>query len=83
MTFPNGDRYHGMWQDGKKHGEGTYTYKNKDGSDDIYSGTWVSDVKEGKGYYEFGADGSMVSEHIPRSTNTARLICSFSLYIRR
>ena len=39
----------GHWENGKKHGEGIFTYLNKD----VYSGWWKYGVKEGKGTYVY------------------------------
>ena len=43
--YDDGFEYQGEWQDGKKHGIGTYTYP--DGSK--YVGEWKDDKKHGEG----------------------------------
>lgn len=37
----------GQWENGMKHGEGTYSYQNKD----TYSGQWMFNKKNGQGSY--------------------------------
>jgi|JI10StandDraft_1071094.scaffolds.fasta_scaffold869331_1 hypothetical protein len=39
----------GLWENGLKHGEGTYQYQNKD----VYSGQWMFNQKNGQGTYEY------------------------------
>jgi Uncharacterized protein conserved in bacteria len=39
----------GFWENGRRHGEGMFTYPNKD----IYSGWWKYGKKHGKGTYVF------------------------------
>jgi radial spoke head protein 1 len=39
----------GEFEEGKKHGEGLYTYPNKD----VYSGRWENGKKHGQGTYVF------------------------------
>lgn len=41
--------YYGYWENGKKHGEGLFTYPNAD----TYSGWWKYGKREGKGTYTF------------------------------
>ena len=50
--FKNGDRYEGMFKDGKKHGEGTIIFSNGG----RYKGELKNDIKHGKGEFknEFG-----------------------------
>lgn len=55
MEFPNGDIYHGMWENNQMHGEGTYTYKK---TGDIFSGIFENNVKTGNGQYYFASDES-------------------------
>lgn len=43
----DGDSYAGEWKNGKKHGQGTLTYKNND----IYSGEWKQGKWDGQGTY--------------------------------
>eukprot|EP00826_Nyctotherus_ovalis_P009151 TRINITY_DN12405_c0_g1_i14.p4 TRINITY_DN12405_c0_g1~~TRINITY_DN12405_c0_g1_i14.p4 ORF type:complete len:147 (+),score=44.18 TRINITY_DN12405_c0_g1_i14:86-526(+) len=47
------DRYYGYWENGKKHGEGLFTYPNGD----TYSGWWKYGKREGKGTYTFAETG--------------------------
>lgn len=50
MTYRDGKSfYHGHFQDGKRHGEGTFKY----GNGDIYSGQWQKGKKHGKGTYVY------------------------------
>ena len=49
MTYTNGERYEGNWNDGLKEGEGVYTYTNKA----IYDGEWSLGLKHGKGKLTF------------------------------
>ena len=50
MTYAKGGAfYHGHFQDGKRHGEGTFKYENGD----IYSGMWHKGKKHGKGTYVY------------------------------
>ena len=37
----------GHWENGQKHGEGIFTYLNRD----VYSGWWKYGIKHGKGTY--------------------------------
>lgn len=41
--------YYGQWEFGMRHGEGLYTYANKD----VYSGQWHKNKKHGQGTYVF------------------------------
>jgi hypothetical protein len=43
----------GQWENGVKHGEGTYLYQNKD----TYSGWWQFGNKKGKGTYTYANTG--------------------------
>ena len=52
-TWPSGSKYHGQWQTGIKHGEGTHTFT--DGSK--YEGQWENGKQHGRGIYSF-TDGS-------------------------
>jgi len=49
MTFPNGDRYEGEFEDGLFNGEGTYYYANGD----RYDGEFRDDMKHGRGILKF------------------------------
>ncbi|MDC0202057.1 hypothetical protein OAJ56_02315, partial [Flavobacteriales bacterium] len=49
-----GDKYVGEWKEGKKDGEGTYTYSNGD----KYVGEWKGDEKHGEGTYTYD-DGTI------------------------
>ena len=37
QSYPGVGTYYGYWEEGKIHGEGVFTYKNKD----VYSGNWA------------------------------------------
>lgn len=50
------ETYYGQWENGKKHGEGIYTYTNKD----VYSGWWSFGKKNGHGTYVFAATNQRV-----------------------
>lgn len=54
MTFSDGGKYHGEYEDDKRSGQGTYTYY--DGG--IYIGQWKNREKNGQGIYTY-ADGSV------------------------
>lgn len=49
MIYVKEGEYFGRFENGKRHGEGVFTYKNKD----IYSGQWEFGKKKGKGTYIF------------------------------
>ena len=49
MQYNSKDSYFGNYEDGKRQGEGLFTYKNKD----LYSGTWNNNLKHGKGTYVY------------------------------
>ena len=51
MTYSEAGEYFGRFENGKRHGEGVFTYKNKD----IYSGSWMYGKKHGKGTFIFAA----------------------------
>lgn len=45
MTYVKGDVYQGNWHQGKRHGQGIYTWADED----YYDGEWVKDYAEGQG----------------------------------
>ena len=45
----NGNKYEGEWKDGKKHGQGTYTWSNGD----VYEGEWKDNNPNGQGTLTF------------------------------
>ena len=49
----NGDKYEGMWKNGKAHGQGIY-FKSQ--TNDHYEGMWRNHLKHGQGV-EILADG--------------------------
>lgn len=49
MFYANKGEYFGNFENGKRNGEGMFTYVNKD----IYSGYWKNGKKHGKGTYVF------------------------------
>ena len=52
MTYAVEGEYFGRFENGKRHGEGVFTYKK---TKDIYSGSWKYGLKHGKGSYIFDA----------------------------
>ena len=52
MNFAAEGEFYGRFENGKKHGEGVFTYKK---TKDIYSGSWKYGKKHGKGTYIFDA----------------------------
>ena len=53
MTYEKAGEYNGFWENGRRHGEGVFTYLNKD----TYSGWWKFGEKEGTGCYTFKSTG--------------------------
>ena len=53
-TAPNkGDKYVGEWKDGKKHGQGTYTFAGGETSKGYYmNGDFIPDICKGMGLAE-------------------------------
>mmetsp|Transcript_5235 Transcript_5235/g.14934 ORF Transcript_5235/g.14934 Transcript_5235/m.14934 type:complete len:210 (+) Transcript_5235:3-632(+) len=49
VLHDQGEQYRGQFKDGFRHGQGSYTYANKD----IYSGEWNSGQRHGQGIYVF------------------------------
>ena len=43
MTYGAKGTYYGYWLKGERHGQGAFTYPNKD----VYSGMWNAGKKEG------------------------------------
>lgn len=56
MSLPNGDRYHGLWENDKFHGDGTYYFSNGD----VYSGSFVKGIKSGRGTFFVAKDESQL-----------------------
>ena len=52
-----GGEYHGYWENGRRHGEGVFTYTNGD----VYSGWWKYGNKQGFGTYLFKETGMKMS----------------------
>lgn len=52
MNFAAEGEFYGRFENGKKNGEGVFTYKK---TKDIYSGSWRNGKKHGKGTYIFDA----------------------------
>ncbi|MDB4089815.1 hypothetical protein N9540_00945 [Gammaproteobacteria bacterium] len=44
MTYPDGENYVGEFKDGKRHGQGTYTYANGE----VVKGLWENGKFKGK-----------------------------------
>ena len=55
VTYPSGDVYEGQFQDGLRHGRGTFTYA----SGDVFKGDYQNDLMHGRGTYTF-AKGTTV-----------------------
>lgn len=53
----NEGEFFGRFENGKRHGEGVFHYKNKD----IYSGSWKYGKKDGHGTYIFDANRMKIS----------------------
>ena len=53
MDYVGKGTYHGYWENGRRHGEGMFTYLNGD----VYSGWWKYGEKEGYGTYIFAETG--------------------------
>lgn len=53
MLYNGVGEYHGYWENGRRHGEGVFTYKNGD----VYSGWWKYGEKQGYGTYLFKETG--------------------------
>jgi len=53
LKLPNGDVYLGEWRDGRKNGQGTYTYKS---NGQKYEGEWIDDKASGLGTFTY-SDG--------------------------
>ena len=49
--WENGSRYVGEWEDGKKHGQGTYTSGKGEREGDKYVGEFKGGFKNGHGKY--------------------------------
>ena len=53
MHYSGHGEYHGYWENGRRHGEGVFTYKNGD----VYSGWWKYGQKSGYGTVVFKETG--------------------------
>jgi len=53
MIYNGKGEYYGYWENGRRHGEGVFTYPNGD----VYSGWWKFGEKEGTGNYVFKQTG--------------------------
>lgn len=50
MTMEDGQHYNGGWRQGKKYGQGVYTYPKKDGKPGfVYNGVWENGKRHGQG----------------------------------
>lgn len=58
MTYAIEGEYFGRFENGKRHGEGVFTYKK---SKDTYSGFWKYGNKHGQGTYTFFANKLKIS----------------------
>lgn len=52
-----GGEYHGLYENGMRSQEGTFTYYNGD----VYSGQWKDGKKHGKGSYTYASDKSVMT----------------------
>ena len=59
--FLLGDKYHGYWKEGKRHGKGRHTWPNGD----IYLGQFKNDKQHGIGNYTW-SNGEKYSGNFPR-----------------
>jgi hypothetical protein len=71
MTWPNGDRYDGMWKKGLMDGEGTYTYATAGYS---YSGQWSKGFIKGHGTFRFNNGNVMEGDWTAMGTGTGYLV---------
>ena len=53
MFYNKKGEYQGYWENGRRHGEGVFTYPNGD----FYSGWWRFGCKEGTGNYTSAQTG--------------------------
>ena len=64
-TLPNGDTYEGDYQNGKRHGNGTWVDDQRNGhgtyfypNGDTYQGEWYQHQRHGHGTYTYAVTGS-------------------------
>mmetsp|Transcript_60034 Transcript_60034/g.105076 ORF Transcript_60034/g.105076 Transcript_60034/m.105076 type:complete len:224 (-) Transcript_60034:13-684(-) len=53
-TYPNGDKYDGVYDNGIRNGAGSYTYRD---TQDVFTGTFVNNVKTGMGRVNYKKGG--------------------------
>mmetsp|Transcript_39956 Transcript_39956/g.92028 ORF Transcript_39956/g.92028 Transcript_39956/m.92028 type:complete len:222 (-) Transcript_39956:78-743(-) len=53
-TYPNGDVYEGMFDNGQRHGNGKFTYRD---TQDVFEGTFVNNLKAGVGRVTYKKGG--------------------------
>ena len=70
MTWPNGDRYDGMWKKGLMEGEGTYYYANGL----VYQGQWSKGNIKGHGTFRFPNGNVMEGDWTVMGTGTGYLV---------
>ena len=70
MTWPNGDRYDGMWKKGMQDGEGTYYWANGL----VYSGEWKKNYIKGHGTFRFPNGNVMEGDWTAMGTGTGSLV---------
>ena len=58
----NGSRYVGEWEDGKKHGQGTYTSGKGEREGDKYVGDWKDGKRTGQGTYTWSNGNKYIGE---------------------
>ena len=71
MTWPNGDRYDGMWKKGVFEGEGTYTWAAQGYS---YTGQWSKGYIKGHGTFRFNNGNVMEGDWTAMGTGTGYLL---------
>ena len=52
--WENGTKYMGKWKDGKKHGQGTFTYGKGKWEGDKYEGEFKDGIPNGQGTFNYG-----------------------------
>ena len=75
-SIPDGE-YNGFWENGRRHGEGVFQYKNGD----MYSGWWKHGEKEGTGSYVFKSTGmKLFGEWKAGNISTGRWVYPNGMY---
>ena len=61
LTYAAEGEFFGRFENGKRHGEGIFSYKK---TKDVYSGSWKYGKKCGKGSYIYDATKMKVKKHL-------------------